>query len=362
MAFVLPVSFVIRRSSPGTQFQRLTPCHGKDRVDREGEFHAIDSNSNSQVEQVVSSTALPQRIWTVRLCSFWSLARARMKVATERKENIMSTPCPESSCFTGSRTPIRNIIVNAEACTADDGFSVFFSTRARLLGIAYRILKSAADAEDLVQDVWIRWQTTERSTIRDAAAFLTTMTTRLAINVLRSARSCRERPFGSLLQESVDTCPDPRVEAERGEELRGAALVLLEKLSPAERAAYVLREAFDYSYREVSNILRLEEANARQLVGRARQHIADGEQSPVNSAEQRRFHAAFLAAAQKGALAKFESFLVGSADGRVRKGRRPLRTSSTLAEPIAVPRLHRWPLLPELAAEVCVNAPCGVRS
>jgi RNA polymerase sigma-70 factor (ECF subfamily) len=274
----------------------------------------------------------------------------------------MSTPCPQSPSFSGSRTPIRNIIVNAEACRVDDGFSVFLTTRARLLGIAYRILKSAADAEDVVQDVWIRWQTTERSTVRDAAAFLTTMTSRLAINVLRSARSCRERSFGSSLQESVDTCPDPRMEAERGEELRGAALVLLEKLSPAERAAYVLREAFDYSYREIANVLRVQEAHARQLVTRARQHVVEDQRSSVNSAEQRSFLAAFLAAAQKGALAKFESFLVGTADGRVRKGSRPLRTSSTLAEPIAVPRLHRWPLLPELAAEVCVNAPCGVRS
>ena len=274
----------------------------------------------------------------------------------------MSTPCPQPPCFSGSRTPIRNIIVSAQACTVDDGLSVFLSARARLFGIAYRVLKSAPEAEDLVQDVWIRWQTTDRSTIRDAAALLTTMTSRLAINVAQSARSRRETSFESSIRESVDTCSDPELEAERGEKLRSAVLVLLEKLSRAERAAYVLREAFDYSFREIAKVLRVQEASARQLVTRARQHVLDGQYSSVNSAEQRSFRAAFLAAAQKGALAKFESFLVGSADRRVRKGRRPLRTSSTLAEPIAVPRLHRWPVLSELAAEVCMNAPYGVRS
>ena len=248
---------------------------------------------------------------------------------------------------------VLRILGNRQDTEDDDGLSVFLSTRARLLGIAYRILKSAAEGEDLVQDVWIRWQTTDRSTVRDAGAFLMTMTTRLAINVVRSARSRRETSFGSSLQESVDTCPDPRVQAERSEKLRRAVLLLLEKLTPAERAAYVLREAFDYSYREIANILRLEEANARQLVSRARQHVADGQHSSVNSAEQRTFLAAFLAAAQKGALAKLESFLAGSADGSlVSKGERPLRTGSTLAEPITAPRRHRWPLVPRLDAKV----------
>jgi RNA polymerase sigma-70 factor (ECF subfamily) len=242
-------------------------------------------------------------------------------------------------------------MVRAETCADADGLSAFLSARAHLFGIAYRILKSAAEAEDIVQDVWIRWQTTDRSAVRDAAAFLATTTRRLAINVIQSARSRRETSVGSSTRESVDTCPDPESDAARSEALGSAVLLLLEKLSPAERAVYVLREAFDYSYREIANILRLEEANTRQLVSRARQRVADGQNVAVNSAEQRRFLVAF-AAAQKGALTKLESFLVGSADGRVRKSRRPLRSSSTFAEPIAVPRLHRWPLLRQLDAKV----------
>ena len=264
------------------------------------------------------------------------------------QQSESGVPFPYPRCLKGSRKSMRNIIVRAETSANDDGLSAFLGARARLLGIANRILKSAAEAEDLVQDVWVRWQTTDRSTVRDAVAFLVTMTRHLAINVIRCARSRRQSSFGSSLQESVDTRPDPQVEVEQSEKLGGAVVVLLEKLSPAERAAYVLRVAFDYSYREIANLLRLEEANVRQLVTRARQHLVDGQHCSVNSAAQRNFLDVFLAAAQKGALAKFESFLVGGAVGTVRKGKRPLRTNSTLAGhtvPLqgfwSLPELHR---------------------
>ena len=160
--------------------------------------------------------------------------------------------------------------------SSDDGLSAFLSVRPRLFGIAYRMLGSAAEAEDIVQDVWVRWQTADRSVVRDAAAFLATTTTRLAINVMQSARSRRETYVGPWLPEPVDTSADPGLGAERGEALEFGVLVLLEKLSPTERAAYILREAFDYAYRDIANVLRLEEANARQVVTRARQHVANG--------------------------------------------------------------------------------------
>jgi RNA polymerase sigma factor (sigma-70 family) len=261
-------------------------------------------------------------------------------------------PCSQPQCLSGSRESTQPTIVRTETPEDNDGLSAFLSARARLFATAHRILKSAAEAEDLVQDVWIRWQTTDRGTVRDAAAFLTTMTTRLAINVIQSARSRRETSFGSSVQESVDACPDPQLKAERNENLQGAIFVLLEKLSPVERAAYVLREAFDYSYREIASVLRLEEVNARQLVTRARQHVANGQHSSVNSAEQRDFLVAFLAAAQKGALARLESLLVCSVAGSVGESERPVRTRSTLAEPITVLRRHRWPLTLRLDAKV----------
>ena len=104
----------------------------------------------------------------------------------------------------------------------------------------------------------------------------------------------------------MDTNTGPQLGAERGEALEFAVLLLLEKLSPTERAAYVLREAFDYPYRQIASILQLEEGNTRQLVTRARQHIADGRHAPVSPAEQRRLFEAFIAAAQNGDLATLE--------------------------------------------------------
>ena len=134
----------------------------------------------------------------------------------------------------------------SKTSTHDDGLSAFMSVRPRLFGIAYRMLGSAAEAEDIVQDVWVRWQTADRSLVRDAAAFLVTTATRLAINVMQSARSRRETYVGTWLPEPVDTSADPGLGAERGEALECGVLLLLEKLSPTERAAYILREAFDY--------------------------------------------------------------------------------------------------------------------
>lgn len=176
----------------------------------------------------------------------------------------------------------------------DDGVSVFESVRPRLFGIAYRILGSAAEAEDIVQDAWLRWQGTDRSAVVDPSAFLATATTRLAITFAQSAQSRRETYIGSWLPEPVDTSGDPRLGAERAEALEFAVLLLLEKLSPTERAAYVLREAFEYSYDQIAHTIRSTEANARQLVTRARKHISDGRRKSVSSREQQRLLNAFV--------------------------------------------------------------------
>ena len=188
----------------------------------------------------------------------------------------------------------------------DDGLSAFAPVRPRLFGIAYRMLGSAAEAEDVVQDVWMRWQSTNRGTVDNPPAYLATATTRLCINLTQSAHSRRESYIGTWLPEPVDTSADPGIGAERAEALKLAVLLLLEKLTPKERAAYVLREAFDYSYDQIASILQMEEANARQLVSRARKHIADGRRASVSLNEQRRFLEAFIAAAQKGDMAALE--------------------------------------------------------
>ena len=171
------------------------------------------------------------------------------------------------------------------------------------------MLGSAAEAEDIVQDVWLLWQSTNRSVVENPPAFLATITTRLCINLAQCAHSRRETYIGTWLSEPVDTSVDPGLGVERGEALRLAVLVLLEKLSPTERAAYILREAFDYAYRQIADILQMEEANTRQLVSRARKHIADDRRTPVRSGEQRRLLEAFVAAAQKGDMAALEGLL-----------------------------------------------------
>jgi len=190
--------------------------------------------------------------------------------------------------------------------TSNDGLSAFLSMRPRLFGIAYRMLGSAAEAEDVVQDVWLRWQTTDRSVVRDAAAFLATTATRLAINVMQSARARREILVGPQQPEPVDTKSDPRLAAEQGQALACGVRMLLEKLTPTERAAYILREAFDYAYRDIAHVLRLAEANARQVVTRARQHIASGHTTAASSTEQERLLEALIAAAQDGDVASLE--------------------------------------------------------
>src|ERR1700758_165987 len=203
--------------------------------------------------------------------------------------------------------PPSSIGLGAEAGEHDDGLSAFAGVRPRLFGIAYRMLGSAAEAEDVVQDVWMRWQSTDRKAVQDAPAYLARITARLALNVVQSARSRREAYFGTWLPEPVDTSTDPGLGAQRGEALEFAVLLLLERLAPMERAAYILREAFDYPYDEIGEILRVSEANARQLATRARKHIAEGRRRRVDAVEQRRLLDTFTAAAQKGEMARLEA-------------------------------------------------------
>lgn len=200
---------------------------------------------------------------------------------------------------------------------AYDVLADFLSVRPRLFGIAYRMLGSAAEAEDIVQEVWLSWQATDRGAVQNAPAFLATTTTRLAINLAQSARSRHEACVGSWLPNPV-AGDDPHLGAERGEALEFAVLLLLEKLTPTERAAYVLREAFDYAYGQISEILQLEEANVRQLVSRGRKHIADGRRASVSAAERKRLLAAFMEAAQKGDLASLEQLLASDANSSSR--------------------------------------------
>jgi RNA polymerase sigma-70 factor, ECF subfamily len=187
--------------------------------------------------------------------------------------------------------------------------SSFEAVRPRLFGIAYRTLESAADADDVVQNTWIRWQRTDRDKVRDEAAFLATTTKRLALNVVQSAPARRETYLDPRHPEPVDPQADPTLGAERREALELAVRMLMEKLSDTERAAYVLREAFDYPYRQISDVLATSEANARQLVTRARLRLAGERRRQASAAEQRSFIDAFVGATQTGDLTALEQLL-----------------------------------------------------
>ena len=195
----------------------------------------------------------------------------------------------------------------------EEATAVFMSVRPRLFGIAYRMLGSASEAEDLLQEAWVRWQTYDRATVVNPTAFLATTTTRLAINALDSARVRRETYIGPWLPEPVDTSADPYLGAERGEALEFAALLLMDKLKPQERAAYVLREAFDYPYAQIADILGSTEPAVRQLVSRARKHMAGERRVPVSKSGQRELLTTFIAAARTGDMQALERLLAADA-------------------------------------------------
>jgi RNA polymerase sigma-70 factor, ECF subfamily len=191
----------------------------------------------------------------------------------------------------------------------DDADATYAALRPRLFGIAYRVLGSSAEAEDVVQETWLHWRACDRAAVRNPAAFLATTASHLALNIAQSARSRRESYVGQWLPEPVDTHDDPALGAERSEALELAVLQLLEKLRPRERAVYVLSEAFAYSYAQIAGMLQISEANARQLASRARRFLAGERRRAVSAEEHRRLFDAFLTAARAGDRAGLEQLL-----------------------------------------------------
>jgi RNA polymerase sigma-70 factor (ECF subfamily) len=189
----------------------------------------------------------------------------------------------------------------------------FEGMRPRLFGIARRVLGNAADADDVVQDAWLRWHRADRGDVRDPAGFLLTMTARLALTLGRSAHARREIA-GPLPDAAGGT--DPWLDAAQGEALELALRTLLERLTPAERTAYILREAFDYPHRLIAGVLGLSEENARQIFTRARRHLAGEARRPAAAGELQRLLDAFAGAARTGDLATLERVLAGE-DERV---------------------------------------------
>ncbi|MDQ1021439.1 RNA polymerase sigma-70 factor [Streptomyces afghaniensis] len=203
----------------------------------------------------------------------------------------------------------------------------FEAARPRLEAIAYRLLGSASEAEDAVQETFLRWQATDVDRIEVPEAWLTKVLTNLCLNQLTSARARRETYVGQWLPEPVlagDPMLGPADTPEQRESVSYAVLALLERLSPNERAVYVLREAFDYPHREIAEILDITEAASQQILHRAKKHVADGKaRSEVDEAAARRIVDEFLAAATSGRteplvrLLTQDAIAVGDGGGKV---------------------------------------------
>lgn len=167
---------------------------------------------------------------------------------------------------------------------------VFSTDRPLLFSIAYRMLGSASDAEDVLQDAWLRYSGADATTIRSPKAFATTIVTRLCLDRLKSARATREEYVGPWLPEPVLTAEveSPSTMLQRAESLTLAFLVLLEKLSPEERAVFLLKDIFEYEHSEVADMLGMTVENSRQLLHRAKARLADGRPRLSGTPESRR--------------------------------------------------------------------------
>jgi len=210
---------------------------------------------------------------------------------------------------------------------------VFNTHRPLLFGIAYRMLGSVTEAEDAVQETWLRWQKQNAAEIESPKAWLVSATTRLCIDQLRSARRKREEYYGIWLPEPLMASPNaqPDASAELADSLTMAFMLMLESLGPDERAVFLLREVFDYDYAEVAAIVDKSEVNCRQIVRRAKTSLQDAPRtSPPPTDQARRLVDRFLAATATGrvedmlALLTEESTVYSDGGGRVRAAGRAI--------------------------------------
>lgn len=247
----------------------------------------------------------------------------------------------------------------------DEAFAV---CRPRLLGIAYGLLGELTEAEDVVQDAWLRWHQADRDEVRNAEAFLVTVTTRLALDRLRSARARREVYVGPWLPEPLVTDPEtPESKAIEAERLSLALLAALERLNPVERAVLVLRDVFDLEYAEIADVLEKTPSNVRQIAVRARNHAGDvTRRREVGEEERERLTVAFLAAAASGDMDAVRELLAADAimytdgGGVVTAARKPIYGAEKIARFMV--RVQRKPDFPDdpLYTPVLVNGDPGV--
>lgn len=223
----------------------------------------------------------------------------------------------------------------------DDEARVFDGLRPRLQKIAYRMLGSVAEAEDIVQDVWLRWHAAERAAIENGEAWLVAVATRLSIDRLRAAKVQREYYTGIWLPEPemTESPTTPEQARERADEVSVAFLLLLERLTPEARAAFLLREVFDADYAEVAQAIGKSEAACRQLVSRAKAQLRDERPRYAVSREtHRQLLEGFAQAIERGdfhainAWLAEDATLIGDGGGKVTSFPKPLVGGTRIAQ------------------------------
>ena len=245
----------------------------------------------------------------------------------------------------------------------------FAACRPRLLGIAYGLLGELTEAEDVAQDAWLRWEGADAEAVRNPEAFLVTVTTRLALDRLRSARARREVYVGPWLPEPLLTDPEtPETKAIEAERLDLALLGALERLNPVERAALVLRDVFDLEYAEIADILDRTPANVRQIAKRARDHAGDtNRRRAVSEEERQRLAEAFMLASITGDVDRIRDLLAADAilysdgGGVVVAARKPIYGADKIARfMVGIQGKPKFPADPVIT-RVLVNGDPGVR-
>ncbi|OIJ69590.1 RNA polymerase sigma-70 factor [Streptomyces mangrovisoli] len=207
----------------------------------------------------------------------------------------------------------------------------YLAHRRLLFATAYRMLGSVADAEDVLQDTWLTWSSADRDAVRHPKAYLVRTVTNLSLNRLTSARATRESYVGPWLPEPLLTSPDAAQEAEVADNVSTALLVVLESLSPVERAVFVLREVFGYSHAEIADVLERPEPSVRQIAHRAREHVrARRPRYDTDDDRRARVTERFIAACSGGDLNAVMELLApevtcwSDGGGKVTAARRPL--------------------------------------
>jgi RNA polymerase sigma-70 factor (TIGR02957 family) len=230
----------------------------------------------------------------------------------------------------------------APGINSRDKDRVFDRYRDLLMAVAYRILGQVADAEDVVQEAWIRWANADTSAVSNPRAFLVRVATRLSIDRLRRVKARRESYVGPWLPEPLLTGGDVAEQAALADSISMAMLVVLETLSPLERAVYVLREAFAMPYAEIAEVLGRNEPAVRQISRRAREHVREGRpRFDIDQEERRRVTERFLEAAAGGDPEALMDILapgvtlVADGGGRARAPRRPVRGAEKVARFLA---------------------------